>query len=317
MRKGSVVVVGSYNVGLSMKGRRFPRPGETFAGDQFFEGPGGKGSNQAIAASCFGAKTAFIGCVGADRYGRDALEMYKKYGIRTETVRTDPNAHTGMAFIMIDQSGQNMIEIVSGANQSLCEKDIDEASATIASAGIVGFQLEGSIAVVDYGLHKARALGVKTLLDPAPATKLDERLYPLIDYIKPNETEAALLTGIEVTDTESSAEAGRWFINRGVSHAIITLGARGSVLVTGKETTFFPAPKVTVADSTGAGDIFSGAFMTALSQDKDIAEAIVFASHAAALSTTCLGVVEAIPKLEDVMRLMARRQERLPDPSGA
>jgi len=305
MNEGKVVVIGSYNVGLSMKGQRFPRPGETFAGDQFFEGPGGKGSNQAIAASCFGAKTAFVGCVGADRYGRDALEMYKKYGIGTEAVRTDPNAHTGMAFIMIDRSGQNMIEIVSGANLSLCEKDIDGAAETMASACVVGFQLEGSVDMVDYGLRKARSLGVKTLLDPAPAIKLDERLYPLIDYIKPNETEATLLTDIAVTDAENAAKAGRWFLDRGVGHAIITLGARGSVLVTGKASTFFPAPKVTAVDSTGAGDIFSGAFMTALSQNKDIAEAIVFASHAAALSTTRLGVVESIPELEEVMKFMA------------
>lgn len=306
MREGKVVVIGSYNTGLSMKGKRFPRPGETFAGDHFFEGPGGKGANQAVAASCFGAKTAFVGCVGADRYGQDALAMFNQYGIGINAVKIDTNAHTGMAFIMIDQSGQNMIEIVSGANLSIHKKDIDDAAETIASASIVGFQLEGSVEIVDYGLHKARSLGVKTLLDPAPAAKLDESLYPLIDYIKPNETEAAFLTGIAVTDAKSATEAGQWFVDRGVKQAIVTLGEQGAVLVTEKASKYFQAPKVIALDSTGAGDIFSGALMTALAQNKDMTEAIIFASHAAALSTTRLGVVESIPKLEEIMKLLRK-----------
>jgi ribokinase len=295
-----VVIIGSYNAGLSMKGKRFPQPGETFAADHFFEGPGGKGANQAVAAACFGAKTAFIGCVGADRYGQDALAMFKKYGIDTNAIRIDAIAHTGMAFIMIDESGQNMIEIVSGANQCITINDIDDATETIADARIVGFQLEGSIDIVDYSLCKARSLGVKTLLDPAPATKLDESLYPLIDYIKPNETEATILTGIAVRDADSARKAGQWFLDRGVRQAIVTLGKEGAVLVSEKGWRFFSAPKVKALDSTGAGDVFSGAMMSALAQDKDVDEAIIFASHAAALSTTRLGVVESIPELREV-----------------
>ena len=304
MTQGKVVIIGSYNTGLSMKGKRFPQPGETFAGDQFFEGPGGKGSNQAVAASCFGAETVLVGCLGKDKYGQEALAMYKQYGISTDAIKIDPDAHTGMAFIMIDESGQNMIEIVSGANLSITREDIDNAADAMASACIVGFQLEGSIDIADYGIRKAHSLGVKTLLDPAPAAKLDETLYPSIDYIKPNETEATILTGIKVTDADSAKQAGQWFVSRGVGAAIVTLGEQGAVLVTNDGSRFFAAPRVEALDSTGAGDIFSGALMTALAQGKEPADAIIFASYAAALSVTRLGVVESIPPLDEVMAFM-------------
>lgn len=136
------------------------------------------------------------------------------------------------------------------------------------------------------------------------AAKLDESLYPFIDYIKPNETEATILTGIKVTDAETAKQAGQWFIDRGVTSAIVTLGEQGAMLVTDNSSRFFPAPQVDALDSTGAGDIFSGALMAAMVQNRDINEAIVFASNAAALSVTRLGVIESIPRLEEVTKLM-------------
>jgi ribokinase len=300
-----VTVVGSYNVGLFLKGPRFPEVGETLVADKFFEGPGGKGSNQAIAASKFGAETTFVGCIGEDKYGKDALAMYESMGISTEAIRIDPTIHSGISVIFIDEDGRNMIEIVLGANGRLSNEDIDNAEKIIKDSAIVGFQLEGSIELVDYGIRKVHSMGVKTLLDPAPAVKLDESLYPFIDYIKPNETEANILTGIDVVDKGAAEKAGEWFLGRGVKTAIITMGEKGTLMMSDGVNEFFPALDVEAADTTGAGDIFSGALMAALADGKKIAEAIIYANHAAAISVTRLGVIDAIPEVEEVEKFIA------------
>jgi ribokinase len=163
---------------------------------------------------------------------------------------------------------------------------------------------------VEYGLHKAHALGTATLLDPAPAVKLPDSLYPSIDYIKPNETEATTLTGIPVRDAASAAEAGRWLVSRGAGSAIVTLGENGSVLVRGDRVTHFPAVRVEAVDSTGAGDVFSGALMAALAKGDSIDAAVMFASRAAALSVTRFGVVEAIPELAEVTASASEAHQR-------
>jgi len=305
-----VTIVGSYNVGLFLKGARFPEIGETLIVDKFFEGPGGKGSNQAVAAAKFGAEATFVGCIGDDKYGKDALTMYEQLGISTEAIRIDPTIHTGISVIFIDKDGRNMIEIVLGANGRLSNDDIDKSEKVIKESAVVGFQLEGSINLVDYGIRKVHSMGVKTLLDPAPAAKLDDSLYPFIDYIKPNETEAAILTGIEVVDAPTAEKAGKWLLDRGVGTAIITMGEKGALMITNSDKKFFPALDVDAADTTGAGDIFSGALMTALADGKKIVDAIEFANHAAALSVTRLGVVESIPKLEEVHNFITENQKK-------
>jgi len=299
-----VAVVGSYNVGLFLKGQKLPLRGETVTGDQFYEGGGGKGSNQAIAASRLGADTKFIGRIGADRYGTDALALYQRSGIGTEYITIDDTTHSGISVILIDREGNNLISVVPGANSNLCAADIDKAQSVLTQAAIVGFQLENRLAVVDYAIRKVHTLGVKTLLDPAPAVPLPESLYACIDYLKPNETEASVLTGIPVIDPESAARAGRWMLDRGTRCVIVTLGRQGAVLVTGGQTRLLAPPPVTAIDTTGAGDVFSGGFMAALSQGKSIEEAVVFANYAAALSVTRLGVIDAIPQLEEVIALM-------------
>ena len=272
MEGKKVTIVGSYNVGLFLKGSRFPAVGETLVVDKFFEGPGGKGSNQAVAASKFGVETNFIGCIGDDKYGKDALALYERCGISAGAIRIDPTIHTGISVIFIDKDGRNMIEIVLGANGKLSKEDIDSAEDVIAESGILGFQLEGKVDVVDYGIRKAHSMGVKTLLDPAPATKLNENLFPLIDYIKPNETEASILTGIEVTDVITAEKAGKWFLDHGVKTAIITMGEKGALMMTNEAKQFFPALNVEALDTTGAGDIFSGALMAALAEGKEVTD---------------------------------------------
>jgi len=300
MAKNEVTIIGSYCVGLFLKGEALPAKGETVIGNEFFEGGGGKGSNQAVAAAMFAGHARFIGCVGFDKYGQDALAMYKRLGIDFSSIRIDPTIHTGIGAVLIDKYGNNCISVVLGANARLSTKDIDDSEEAIRNSFIVGFQLENDWKVVEYAIRKVHALGVPTFLDPAPAVKLPADIYPCLDYIKPNETEATTLTGIKVSGRASAEDAGRWFIDKGVKNAIVTLGEHGALLVTAKEIRHFHSPTVKAVDTTGAGDIFAGGFLTALSKGKSIDYAINFANHAASVSVTRLGVIESIPTLEEV-----------------
>lgn len=300
MREG-IVVVGSYNASLFFKGARIPAIAETLIGDTFYDGPGGKGSNQAVAASLFGCATRFCCKLGADSYAQDALSMYGRCGIATDLVFQDDSAHTGMAVILIDGAGNNSIMVVPGANYRLGEGDIDRCEAAFRAAKLVGFQLENAPETVLYGIRKAREAGAQVLLDPAPASPLPEEIYPCITYIKPNEVEAATLSGIQVTDYESAEKAARWFLEKGVKHALVTIGALGAVLVDEDGARVFTVPPLPSPpiDTTGAGDIFSGAFMAKLAEGEPIDAAVRFAIAASSLSVTRAGVVEAIPSLEE------------------
>src|ERR1035437_2302378 len=178
MEDKTVTIIGSYNVGLFLKGEHLPAQGETVIGDEFYDGGGGKGSNQAVAASMFGARTRFIGRVGFDKYGQDALAMYKRLGIDCGSIRVDPSTHTGISVILIDRYGHNAISVVLGANARLSAEDIDASEDALRQSFIVGFQLENDRKVVEYAIRKVHALGVPTFLDPAPAAPLPEDLYP-------------------------------------------------------------------------------------------------------------------------------------------
>jgi ribokinase len=306
MRTERITIIGSYNVGLFFRARRLPDKGETILADEFIEGGGGKGSNQAVAAAKFGADVRFICRLGADKYGLDALSMYAALGIHRDTITIDTTAHSGVSVILIEEHGHNMISVAPGANFNLSPDDIDSAEALLKGSHIVGFQLENRHDTVFYAIRKVHRLGVATFLDPAPAVRLPDDLYPSIDIIKPNETEASVLTGIRVDDADSATRAGQWLVDRGVKTAIVTLGERGSVCVTSEGQAQFAAPGVKAVDATGAGDIFSGGLLMSLASNRPMPEAIRFASAAAALSTTRLGVIEAIPTVAEVLELMAR-----------
>jgi ribokinase len=306
MAEEMVTVVGSYNVGFFFKGEQLPTLGETVIGDKFHEGGGGKGSNQAVAASRLGARTRFVGRIGFDIYGQNALSMYRNLGIQTDTVKVDTTIHTGMSVIIIDKKGHNLISVVPGANFRLSREDIDEILPVISDSSVVAFQLENRLDVVDYAIRKVHESGTLTFLDPAPAVKLPEDLFPCIDYIKPNETEATILTGIEVDGIESAKDAGRWLVDKGVKTVIVTLGELGATLITDSGTQHYYPPEVTAVDSTGAGDIFAGAFNTAVCQGKAVEDAIRFANCAAALSVTRLGVIESIPDLQETLALLSK-----------
>ena len=311
MREG-IVVVGSYNASLFFKGSRIPAVSETLMGESFYDGPGGKGSNQAIAASVFGCRTVFCGKFGSDSYAGDAFAMYRRQGITTDYLFTDESAHTGMAVILVDDQGNNSIMVVPGANYCLSPGDIDRCEPAFRAAKLVGFQLENKVETVLYGIRKAREAGAQVLLDPAPACPLPEDIYPSITYIKPNEIEAATLSGIPVTDYASAERAAEWFLSRGVSHAIITIGALGAVVADAEGVRIYkvpplPAPPI---DTTGAGDTFSGAFMAKLAQSETIDRAVRFAICASSLSVTKAGVVEAIPTLEEARAFFDEMGER-------
>ena len=300
MSQKFITIIGSYNVGLFLKGNDFPKIGETIIADQFIEGGGGKGSNQAVAAAKFGARTRFIGRLGADKYGLDALRMYNDYKISTDMIKVDASIHSGISIILIDKKGNNLISVAPGANFKLSKEDIDSAENVLRESMIVGFQLENDFNVVSYGIRKVHDLNILTFLDPAPAIKLPVEIFRYIDIIKPNETEAFTLTGIKVENVQSAENAGNWLIDKGVKTVILTLGDKGAVLVTKQGVEYFPAPKLNAIDTTGSGDIFSGAFFFSLQNGKTIKESIKFAVVAASISTTKMGVIESIPDLAEI-----------------
>lgn len=304
MSENSVTVIGSYNVGLFLKGVRLPKKGETVIGHTFHEGGGGKGSNQAIAASCLGADVTFVGRIGNDKYGDAALAMYDRYGVSKERITVDKTIHTGISVILIDDNGDNLISVVPGANFNLSKEDIDGAEKVLKNSGVVGFQLESNIEIVEYGIEKCGSLGVQVLLDPAPARELPESMFPHITYMKPNEHEASVITGIEVVDRKSAMKAGQWLLDRGVSNVIITLGEKGSVMMGAEGDDYCASCVVHAADTTGAGDIFSGGLMAALTQGRKLDEAIRFANCAAGVSVTKIGVIESIPTPDELNKML-------------
>jgi ribokinase len=295
-----IAIIGSYNVGFFFKGDSHPTVGETIMANEFKESYGGKGSNQAIAAASFGGDVSFLGSIGKDKYGEDALALYDTLKISKENIRIDPNESTGVSVILIDNEGNNLISVVLGANLNYAFDDFLKAEATIRSTSIVAFQLENDHDMVFPSLKKCKEWGIPTYLDPAPAIPLSDDVYQAIDIIKPNETEASQLTGIEVETPQQACEAARWLKERGVGKVVVTLGSQGAVITEGNDILHLSTPEVKAVDSTGAGDIFSGAFLTHYIKGRDLKKSVERAIVAASLSTTKLGVIESIPSLEEI-----------------
>jgi ribokinase len=301
-----IVVVGSYNVGLFIKGGHLPTRGETVIGHTFYEGAGGKGSNQALCTAKMGGNVHFVGCVGGDKFGQDACELYDRMGVSRRFLFVDHSIHTGISFVIIDDKGDNLISVALGANNLLSPHHVDEAQELIKSAAVLACQLEGPLETFEYAFELARNCGVTTFLDPAPARPLPKSIYRNVDIIAPNESETRILTGIEPHTLEDAAKAGRILLSWGVTTAIIKLGARGSLYVTQNEQRHFPALEVEVADVTGAGDAFAGGLLTALGEKRTIIDAIEFGTCVAALSVTKVGVVNAMPSRAEADSLFAQ-----------
>jgi ribokinase len=300
-------MVGSSNVDLIARVPRVPGPGETIFGSKFYMGFGGKGANQAVMAARLGAQVSVVTKVGKDVFGQDTLRNFREQGCDTTHVLFDEERFSGVAPIMVnDTTGQNSIVVVGGANDGLSAADVQAAADSITSADVVICQLEIPIETTLEAFRVARrSPHVLTILNPAPAAALPDEVYQLTDIIIPNETEARFLTGLVVDSTEQAVEAARALQARGPKTVIITLGARGALLLEGAgEPQFIAAEAVQAVDTTGAGDAFVGSLAYMLGADVPLPDAVRRASAIATLSVLKPGTQTSFPKREEVLHLL-------------
>lgn len=295
MSSPRIIVVGSSNTDLSVRSRRLPRAGETITGGTFFEAGGGKGANQAVAAARAGAQVSFVGRLGEDRLGGAALERLRAEGIETGAVVTDPEAASGVALIMIDSAGENLISVAPGANHRLSAEDVHAAGERIAGADALLVQLEIPLEAVEAALRTADEHGVLTIMDPAPVPDdpLPQHLLEMVGVLTPNRSEAGQLAGLgpEAAPEESVPV----LLERGVDAVAVTLGADGVLLSRGEEECRLAAAPAEPVDTVGAGDCFAATLAVALAEGRALREAAEFALCAAAASTEREGAQPSQP----------------------
>jgi len=300
MYQTKIVVIGSTNTDMVIKTGHLPTPGETILGGDFLMNPGGKGANQAVAASRLGGDVAFISKTGNDIFGEQSVENLRREGVNTENMVVDPENPSGIALITVDSQAENCIVVAPGSNMTLKPDDIDKAVKQIGIAEIVLLQLEIPIETVEYAAQIAYRNNKKVILNPAPAQKLSDSLLKTIYILTPNETEAEILTGVKVTDTGTAEIAARILREKGVEIVIITMGANGAYVLTDNLSKLIPAPKVKAVDTTAAGDTFNGALAVAVSEGFNIREAVQFANIAASIAVTRLGAQASTPYRSEV-----------------
>jgi ribokinase len=298
-------VVGSSNVDLTLRASRLPRPGETLAGTSFRLGFGGKGANQAVMAAKLGAAVVMVSRIGRDVFGEQTIRNYDEHGIDRTFLLTDPIEPTGLAAIIVDDDARNCILVIPGANQALGPADVRAAALAIQSARVVLCQLEIPVETALEAFRLARAAGVRTVLNPAPAQRLPAELLRLTDLCVPNETEIELLTGQEVTTPQQAESAARTLLGFGPQTVIVTLGERGAVVVDGARVDHVPAFPVKAVDPTGAGDVFIASVAVFLAEGVPLADAVHRASAAAALTVTRLGTQTAFPTRAEIEALLS------------
>jgi ribokinase len=305
-KAGRVVILGIYVTDLTFRAARMPLLGETIGGTAFRMGPGGKGSNQAVAAARAGADVVFCTRLGDDEFGAIARSTWAAEGITARAAVADGVA-TGAAHIFVDDtSGQNAIIVAAGAAATLGAADVDAIEDDIARAQVFVTQLEQPIDAAWRGLETARRHRVTTVFNPAPALPLDDAMFTLCDYITPNETEAATLTGERVDDVASARRAGDALLKKGVGTAIITLGEQGALLHGPNESLLVPAFRCgRVVETAGAGDGFTGGFAAALASGMDAASAVRFGCALAGLSVTRPGTAPSMPTLDEIRAIIA------------
>ncbi|MFZ3004236.1 MAG: ribokinase [Undibacterium umbellatum] len=306
--KPRITVVGSVNMDLVFRTPRMPAVGETLHGHEFCQIPGGKGANQAVAAARQGAQVSFIGAVGDDGFGSFSRDCLAAEGMELTHLARVAGVATGVAGILVDDSGSNSIVLAAGANATLTAAQVDAATAAIAGAQLLVCQLETPLATVTRAIEIARAQGVKVILNPAPAQDLTDALLAKVDYLILNETEASQLSGITVVDQDSAKAASEQILRRGTGTVLLTMGEHGALITESTGSQFIPAVKVDVVDTTAAGDTFVGAFAVGLANGLSVIDASREAQYTAALTVTKLGAQTSIPQRQQVLDFMAVRK---------
>ena len=295
----NICVIGSLNMDLVVNVDTMPKPGQTIIGSNFKEVPGGKGANQAVAMARLNGNVSMIGKGGEDGFGQTLINSLKNDKVDTTYIQTSKGA-TGVALITVDKNAQNSIVVSPGANFEVKEDDIDNNIEVIKNSDIVVLQLETPLNTIKYALNKAKELNKYTILNPAPAVKLDDEIIKNVDLLTPNETELEIISGVSIETEEDIQKAAQIMIEKGVKELIVTLGSKGSLYINKEKSMFKKAYKVEAVDTTAAGDSYTGALAVALSQDKNIEDAMDFASKVGALSVLKEGAQSSLPTLEDV-----------------
>ena len=298
----SICIFGVFVADLCFFGNKIPAKGETVLGNNYIVGPGGKGSNQAIAAARLNGEVNFITKVGNDSHADMAFSLYKEAGVNVDCIIQDPNLSTGVAGIMIDEKGNNAINVFAGAAAHLQNEDIDKNMEVMKKSKIFLTQMETPDSTTMYALKKAKDNDCLTILNPAPARKINENDFQLLDFFTPNETEAEFYLNKKIETNEDIKNAAKEFLNRGVKNIISTLGEKGIFFANKDEKYFVDALKLKdkVVDTTGAGDAFNGAFAVALANELKYKDALIFANKVAGISTTRLGAASSMPFLTEV-----------------
>ena len=301
MEKPNICVVGACNLDLISYVPRLPSMGETLHGSRFQMGFGGKGANQAVMAAKLGGAVTMVTKLGQDVFGENTLKNFNAWGVSTQHVHFTDQAFTGVAPIAVDAEGNNSIIVVTGANDLLTAEEVEAARPAIAASSIVVCQLEIPPDINLAALRIAREEGVKTIFNPAPArSEIPQELYQLSDIFCPNETETELLTGMSVQSLEEAEYAAKVLIGRGAASVILTLGERGSLLVTGTATEHVPVAPVKALDTTGAGDAFVGSLAFFLAAGKPLSDSVRRANRIAAVSVQSSGTQSSFPEAGDL-----------------
>lgn len=301
---GKLLVVGSLNMDTVINVSKIPQRGETVLGKDICYVAGGKGANQAYAMGKLGAEVAMIGCIGADHNGLKLIENLNSVNVDTKAIQIFQKEPTGIALITVEETGENSIVVIAGANSKLTKQWIVEQQKYIDDCDIVIAQLETPIKSICAVAELAKAKGKKFILDPAPASKnLPETLLKNVSVIKPNETELQILTGKQTNTEQEIVSAARELIAKGVEKVVVTLGEKGAMLVTEKEHKMFPPIKVKAVDTTAAGDAFTAGLAIKLSEGCSCEEAITFATKVSSIVVTRKGAQTSIPSYEEVLRI--------------
>ena len=295
-----IVVVGSSNTDMVVKTARFPEPGETIIGGDFFMFPGGKGANQAVAAARAGGKVDFICAVGDDLFGQNALKGYTKEGINIASALVIENEASGVALITVNDEGENEIVVASGTNGMLFSEHLTMVLRDDDDVAVFLTQLETPVETVAFLAERAKTNDQKLIINPAPAQALEDSILDNLFLITPNETEAKILTGIEVVDEGTMRKAARALLTKGVQNVIITLGSRGSFYMDKNMSFTVETPTVKVVDTTAAGDVYNGVLAVCIANQMDWQEGMAYASKAAALSVTKMGAQDTAPTKEEI-----------------